>query len=194
MLDARQQYILRKRLDHDHFPIMCDLERHGQLRGLMACCSFCLTLHKRNEFASAQLKVAPEDRICRATAKEYLILGAIRTCPAALRDALEDIVYIRPQKPKEFSASPVSSPLRHNGAVGWRSTIKIPWLSKSLSIDDSGLVVRCLFPIQTRNMILWQAGILLRHFPIPTEPTKPLLRHVLTTLSTALSRDWKARD
>ena len=70
--DANEE--MRSRLRKDYFNKLCDAERAGRFCSSERLCSSCQELHPHGYFSSEQLRLKPEDRICKG------LQGAFRVC------------------------------------------------------------------------------------------------------------------
>lgn len=159
-LSARQLYSLRKRLDRECFSILCALEDDNKLGNHTAACSFCLSLHEKKKFPTYQLKLPPQERVCTAVSKRYLICGHYWTQPAVLRLALEDVLatgrdqfpihHWMPRKaPNQFPEKAhivLSRAIENNNRLYERRS--------NIFVEDTGLAVEHHFHLQSQSTTL----------------------------------------
>ena len=84
-LSPLQLFSLRRRLDRDSFPVLCQLETSNQLPHKLVACSACLTLHKRKFFEDEQLFETPaQTRVCKASRYVFEVAGQSRDSASTL--------------------------------------------------------------------------------------------------------------
>ena len=159
-LNYRELYSLRKRLDRDHFSILCELEKSAKLNDRLAVCSFCLSIHTRKKFFSSQLSISPQSRQCAAVFRRYLVCGRFWAPPTLLRQGLEeevssacDMFAMHHTMPKEESTS-----ARSHGQETISRIIEadksVPESRTTLSVDETGLVLEHHFHLQAQSTLL----------------------------------------
>ena len=111
-------FSLRRRLDRDSFPVLCQLETSNQLPHKLVACSACLTLHKRKFFEDEQLFETPaQTRVCKASRYVFEVAGQYRVSASTLHWTMEAFAESREELSVDLDS--VERPRGLTGTKTW---------------------------------------------------------------------------
>lgn len=183
-LSSKQLYSLRTRLDRECFWELCHLEERKEIGNQLAVCSFCRSLHDRRAFAAVQLRLLPQERVCAAVSREFLVCGRFSTTPASLRLALEEVLATGRSDWRTHHWMPDAEAKRDtlddthfvlSRAI--EKSSRTPERRSTLLVEDSGLIIEHHFHLQSQSTLLpigWNITAALAH---PKKGITPICPH-----------------